>query len=187
MACSPGVCNVLYKIRGSSLYLVDTKIQGFLALPKKMGHFTNLRVILAQGRCSSCIAPVVVPFDSAGRSSWVVRLGCRFGLPCISFLRGSRGEGHIRGDFKRKQTLPSCPLPVAENRQAKQMSRDGGGVLRAVAALDRKQTLRRALGVGGWGGEREGGAVLCPDSECRQPFLPSFSHSNALCVFPALS
>ena len=29
----------------------------------------------------------------------------------------------------RKQTLPSCSLPVAENRQAQQMSRDGGGVL----------------------------------------------------------
>lgn len=46
----------------------------------------------------------------------------------------------------RKQTLPSCPVPVAENRQAKQMSRDGGGVLGAVASLDRKQALKRALG-----------------------------------------
>lgn len=44
----------------------------------------------------------------------------------------------------RKQTLPSCPLPVAENRQAKQMSRDGGGVPQAAASLERKQALREA-------------------------------------------
>ncbi|XP_022275423.1 uncharacterized protein LOC111096211 isoform X1 [Canis lupus familiaris] len=180
-ACQREICTLSTQTEHSGCI---EKIQNFLrpvqtetqALPKKMGRFTNLHVILAQGRRSSCIAPVVVralqrQVEAVG---FFGPVGCRFGLPCISFLRGSR-EGQIRGDFQRKQTLPSCPLPVAENRQAKQMSRDGGGVLRAVAALDRKQTFRRALGVGGWGGEREGDAVLCPDSECRQPFLPSFS------------
>lgn len=48
----------------------------------------------------------------------------------------------------RKQTLPSCSLPVAKNRQSKQMSRDAEGVLWDAASLKRKQTLRRTLSVG---------------------------------------
>ena len=52
----------------------------------------------------------------------------------------------------RKQTLPSCPLPVAENRQAKQMSRDGRGVLQAAASLESKQAPREPWGWGWrWG------------------------------------
>ena len=52
----------------------------------------------------------------------------------------------------RKQTLPSCSLPVAENRQAQQMSRDGGGVPQLPW---RKQALQGALG---WG--QEGGCTI---------------------------
>lgn len=47
----------------------------------------------------------------------------------------------------RKQTLPSCPLPVAENRQPKQMSRDGRAVPGAAASLER---LQAPGGLWGW-------------------------------------
>lgn len=50
----------------------------------------------------------------------------------------------------RKQTLPSCPLPVAENRQAKQMSRVGGGGM--AAAFGREISSKGAFAVGIWSG-----------------------------------
>lgn len=57
----------------------------------------------------------------------------------------------------RKQTLPSCPLPVAENRQTKQMSRDGRAVPGAAASLGRRQ----AAGVCEDGGLEDGRGGGC--------------------------
>lgn len=63
----------------------------------------------------------------------------------------------------RKQTLPSCPLPVAENRQTKQMSRDGRAVPEAAASLERGRAAR-----------------VCEDEDgrgrgCEHPAHPPFS------------
>lgn len=46
----------------------------------------------------------------------------------------------------RKQTLPSCPLPVAENRQTKQMSKEGRAVPGVVVFLERGQAPRGGEG-----------------------------------------
>lgn len=60
----------------------------------------------------------------------------------------------------RKQTLPSCPLPVAENRQTKQMSRDGRAVPEAAASLERGRAARVCEDEDGRGRRREHPHIL---------------------------